>query len=349
MLCRVAESIYWMSRYVERAENVARFVDVNWNLALDLPGGDQDQQWLPLVTTTGDHELFYELYDTPSPDNVIHFLTFNRGNANSILSCIFAARENARSIREIISPEMWRQLNEFYLIVRDAEASEQWRQTPMEFFDAVRKAALLFAGITDATMTHGEGWHFGRMGRLLERADKTSRILDVKYFIILPSVDYVGSPFDSIQWAALLRSASAFEMYRQCYGAILPHRVVEFLIFDRRFPRAVHYCLCRADESLHAISGTPEGSYHNDAERQLGALRSELAFTTVDEASKRGLHEFIDDFQTKLNTCGNAVYEAFLAGDIHHVKRRTERAGASAGGAPRNMMQMQASGLVANG
>src|SRR5215212_6718491 len=214
MLSRVADSIYWMSRYVERAENVARFVEVNLQLMLDSTCG-QDQQWAPLVATTGDEAAFRKRYKEATQDNVIQFLAFDPENPNSILSCLRAARENARTVREIISSEMWLQLNKFYLMVNDAAATGQGRNSPHEFFSEVKLASQLFTGITDGTMSHGEAWHFSRLARKLERADKTSRILDVKYFILLRSVADVGTPLDDTQWAAVLRSASAFEMYRK--------------------------------------------------------------------------------------------------------------------------------------
>ena len=162
-------------------------------------------------------------------------------------------------------------------------------------------------------MTHGEAWHFCQLGRMLERADKTSRILDVKYFILLPKLADVGTPFDDIQWLALLRSASALEMYRQRHGRILPVNVVKFLVLDREFPRAVLHCLTRANESLHAISGTYTGSFCNPAEQRLGQLRAELAYTQAEEVIASGLHEFVDDLQRRLNLVGDAIHECFFA------------------------------------
>ena len=212
MLARVADSIYWMSRYVERAENVARFIEVNLNLMLDLPAGSA-QQWQPLVATTGDAEEFAKRYDTATQQNVIQFLTFDEENVNSIRSCLRVARENARSVREIISSEMWEHLNEFYLRVNSAEAGS--RTDPQDLLRSIKRSGHLFTGVTDATMTHNESWHFCQLGCMLERADKTSRILDVKYFLLLPTAADVGTTSDDIQWAAVLRSASAFEMYRK--------------------------------------------------------------------------------------------------------------------------------------
>ena len=276
MLSRVADSIYWMSRYIERAENVARFIDVNVNLMLDLPMGST-QQWQPLVDITGDTEEFQKRYSAATQQNVVHFLTFDTDNVNSIWSCLRAARENARSVREIISSEMWQQLNEFYLLVNSAAAAGSLGDSH-ELFTEVKMSSHLFAGVTDSTMTHNEAWHFSRLGRQLERADKTTRILDVKYFLLLPTVADVGTTFDDIQWAAVLRSTSAFEMYRKRHGRISPERIVEFLLADDMFPRAVQCCLMMARESVHAISGTPMGLFRNPVERLLGELCSELAY-----------------------------------------------------------------------
>ena len=313
MLSRVAESIYWMSRYVERAENVARFVDVNLNLMLDAPSG-ADQQWWPLVNTTGDHDDFEKRHGKATQQNVIHFLTFDRDNPNSVVSCLRASRENARSVREIISSEMWLHLNKFYLMVNHAEATGKGMESPAEFFDEVKNACHLFNGVTAATMTHGEAWHFGPMlGRMLERADKTSRILDVKYFILLRSVADVGTPLDDIQWAAVLRSASAFEMYRKRHGRISPKGIVQFLLLDSEFPRSIRFCLDAARTSLHAISGTPLGSFRHSAEKLLGQLCSDLAYANVDEIVNAGLHEYLDDLQSRMNAVAGGIFETFFA------------------------------------
>ncbi len=320
MLSRVADSIYWMSRYVERAENVARFVDVNLNLMLDSPSG-ADQQWQPLVNITGDHETFDKHYEKAATQhNVIQFLTFDRENPNSIISCLRAARENARSVREIISSEMWLQLNTFYLMVNSAASSGKGFHSPNEFFSEVKLASHLFSGITEATMTHGEGWHFGRLGRLLERADKTSRILDVKYFILLPKLADVGTPIDEVQWVAVLRSASAFEMYRKRHGRIAPKAIAEFLLLDADFPRAIRYCLNAARDSLHAISGTPIGTYRKPVEKLLGQICSDLAYANMDDIMTQGLHEYLDALQTKMNSASTGIYERFLAKRMPETK-----------------------------
>lgn len=310
MLSRVADSIYWLNRYVERAENIARFIDVNVNLLLDAPA-IMTQQWEPVVMTTGDLALFKARYGEATAENVIHFLTFDRDYSNSIISCLQAARENARSVREIISSEMWEQVNTFYLMVKDAAQSESF-QLP-NFFADVKLASHLFAGVTNATMSHNEAWHFGRLGRLLERADKTARILDVKYFILLPAVNLVGTALDEIQWIALLKSASGYEMYRKRQRRISPTGIAKFLILDRQFPRSIQFCLLEAEQSLQHITGSSPGTWNNAAERTLGRLRAELDFITIEEIIQSGLHEFLDHIQTQLNYVGDTVFETFFA------------------------------------
>lgn len=314
MLSRVADSIFWMSRYIERAENVARFIDVNLNLALDL-GPEMDHQWDPLIFTTGDQELFYSRFGQATQENVIQFLAFDDKNPNSIISCLRSARENARTVREMISSQMWEELNKFFLMVRNAKSDKQVLESPFEFFTQIKLAGYLLEGVTFGTMSHGEAWNFGRMGRLLERADKTSRILDVKYYLLLPSAADVGTPVDMNQWAALLKSASALEMYRKKYGRLSPKNVVEFLILDRDFPRAMHFCLLRAEQSLLAITGGTSGTFRTKAEQRIGRVRSELDYLHIDEIIENGLHEFIDNFQQEINDAGEAISETFFANE----------------------------------
>lgn len=312
MLSRVANSIYWMTRYLERTENVARFIEVNINMMLDLKI-EENEQWKPLVVTTGDDELFFSKYEKATKENVIDFLTFDRSNPNSIISSLKSARENARSIREIISSEMWEQINKFYNKVKDAEKNGIPPDFINEFYSMIKNENHLFIGITDSTMHHDEGWHFGKLGRHLERADKTSRILDVKYFILLDKPEDVGTPIDNIQWAALLTSASALEMYRKKFRQISPDRIAEFLILDRNFPRAVRYCIINAEQALQSITGSFSGTFQNEAERKMGILRAQLDYADIDEIISSGLHEYlVDNFQLELNEVGIAINDTFF-------------------------------------
>ena len=311
MLSRVANSIYWMCRYIERAENVARFISVNLNLLLDLPS-EKGKHWEPLVATTGDHEIFGRNYNDYTKEEVIHFLTFDRDYYNSIASCLAAARENGRSIREIISSEMWEHLNTFYLELTDPTSRDFAFDDPHRFFKIIQMRSHLFTGLLDSTMSHGEAWNFARIGMMLERADKTSRILDVKYFMLLPEVEMVNTPVDNIQWMAVLKSASAFEMFRKQHHTLSPRKVADFLIFDINFPRSIRHCLAKAQVSLHRITGSSTGSAHNAAEKRLGRLVADLEYTDIDEVIEIGMHQYLDELQVRLNQVDTAIGTTFF-------------------------------------
>ena len=311
MLSRTAESVYWMSRYLERAANVARVVGVNLNLEIDL-SGLAEEQWFPMVQVGGDEAAFAERYGAPTRSNVLEFLTIDRTNPNSIASCVAAARENARTVREIISSEVWQEINEFYLDVTAPEARRFALHDAVRFFGSVTRASHVVTGTKSETMEHGEAWNFSRLGRFIERADQTSRILDVKYFLLLPSAGDVGKPVDDLQWSALLRSASGFEAYRRTWGLVSSESVVAFLLLDRAFPRSVGYCVTQAEVSLHAVTGTPMRRFSNRAEQLLGRLASELDYTDPGEVITGGLHEFIDVLQDRFNRIGDAVTATFF-------------------------------------
>ena len=311
MLSRVANSIYWMCRYIERAENVARFISVNLNLLLDMPS-EKGKHWEPLVMITGDQAQFEKKNSDYNRDAVIRFLTFERDYANSIQSCLAAARENGRSIREIISSEMWEHLNNFYLELADAKSLTMALEDPHRFFKIIQMRSHLFTGLMDSTMSHGEAWNFARIGMMMERADKTSRILDVKYFMLLPQADLVNTPIDNIQWTAVLKSASAFEMYRKKHHHITPRKVAGFLIFDSQFPRSIRHCIAKAQICLHRINGSPTGSAGNVAEKMLGRLKADIEYTDIDEVVDHGLHEYLDRLQTRLNQVDGAIGTTFF-------------------------------------
>ncbi len=314
MLSRVADAMYWMHRYIERAENYARFVDVNFNLSLEMPP-DQTEQWKPLVVTTGDWELFSKGYKKADKNSVIHFLGFDEKNPSSIYSCLVQARENARSIRPEITREVWEQVNFLYYFVKNGMEKKLWKiEDPRSFFTEIKKGCLLLYGLFDATIARTDGWHFGNVGKLLERADKTSRILDVKYHILLPGPEEVDTPVDLIQWAALLKSASAFDMYRKKYGKLNVSHITEFLILDQDFPRAMLRCLLIAEKSLHIVSGST-GSGMSATAKKLGLLRSQLEYTDIQQIISFGMHEYLDDFQIKMNDISKSIFEDFFSID----------------------------------
>ena len=327
LLSRAADAVYWMARYIERAENVARFIDVNLHLQLDLPL-EPAHQWQPLIDTSGDAAVFRERYGHAEKRTVIKFLVLDGDNLNSVISCLRAARENARSIREIISSEMWEQVNSLYLKIQ-SQMSLAESERLAELLRGIRLGCHMFEGITDATMSYNEAWHFLRLGRQLERADKTSRILDVKYFMLLPAANAIGTPYDDIHWSAVLKSVSGFEMYRKKYGRIVPRNIVEFLILDREFPRTIRHCLREADESLHTITGTPMGSCECPSECSLAPLRAELDYISVNKIVKDGLHEYLDALQARMNVLDDNLARDFFAGESDSQTSVEEKAAAS--------------------
>ena len=262
--------------------------------------------------------LFNAAYQTnPSRENVIRFLLFDRDNPNSIISCVGHARENARAIRQVIPSVVWEELNKFYLLAKQAASEFESRREQdldeiQDFCAQVRVSSFLLSGALDATMCKGEAWHFARLGRMLERADKTSRIVDVQYFILLPDAVDVGTPVDIVRWTALLQSSNALEMYRRQHGSITPKSVAEFLILDRYFSRSMHHCVLTAQESLLAISNSPPGSFQNNAERKIGKLNASMDYACIDEIVAAGMHEYLDDFQTQLNDIGDSITEVFF-------------------------------------
>jgi uncharacterized alpha-E superfamily protein len=290
-----------MFRYLERAQNTARFLNADFSQYLE----DRDNQgnlWVSLLAVTGDLALYRERYATTARESVIRFLTIDETYVNSILTCIVQARENARSIREIISSEMWEEVNSLYLLAQQYAAAPE--SDPYPFCKSVIDSCYLVVGLFYSTMNRGEAWHFGRLGMLLERGDKTSRILDVKYFILLPDPTWVGSSYDNTQWAALLKAVSGLEMYRKTYRRISPADVADFLIFNPTFPRSIHHCIHYAGDSLRALSGSGES---------LDRLRADLEGGDVASVLAQGLHGYLDDLQTRMNRVDQEIFQMFFA------------------------------------
>ncbi len=313
MLSRVADSLYWINRYVERAENISRFVEVSEAMALDCPPGSAEP-WLPLIDASGDRELFDELFPAGGPEQVVEFLVRAEANPYSVVNCIAIARENARQIRDVITTEMWEQLNDTYWTLLDSEGF--WKQQPQEQLRDIRRACQLFYGITDATLSRDLSWHFSRLGRLLERADKSTRILDVKYFLLLPTPDEVGGVLDELQWISLLRSAGAYQMFRQSQQqAIEPKAVAAFLLLDPIFPRSVRYCLERINETLRIVRGQAVPGAPDELECLSGLTLARWSYTSIDELIAGGLHESIDDLQSDLNRLHDLVEQRYFIAD----------------------------------
>ena len=317
MLSRVGESTYWMGRYIERAENNARLLDVNVQMLLDFEsrGVETERQfWGPILSTLEDTELFDELHGEFTASALLGYVTFEPRNPNSISSCINYARENARAVRDQISSEMWEQINALWLYFRDTSAGRDFRATSHEFFDKVTYASQLIQGVTDATMTHSEAWRFVQAGKFIERADSTTRILDLKYHILLPSGEQVGGNVDISQWMSVLRSCSGMEAYLKIrQGDVTPWGVASFLVCHAEFPRSIRFCVDRLDEVLHLISATEEGRFRNEPERLSGLLRSQLDYATIDSVFRHGLHEYLDRVQEQLIRLDLAFHDTYCA------------------------------------
>jgi uncharacterized alpha-E superfamily protein len=314
MLSRVANSVYWMFRYLERAENIARFINADFNQYLE-DHRRQGNLWGSLLAVTGDTAAFEERYQGFNKDNVIHFLTVDEAYSNSIYQSVQQSRENARSIREIISIEMWEEINGLFHMVKDYKNS-RGLQDPYKFCKTVLQSSYLILGLFYSTMNRSDAWHFARMGMLLERADKTSRILDVKYFILLPEPSLVGSVYDQTQWSALLKAVSGLEMYRKEYRRITPKNVAEFLIFDRLFPRSMYHCMHYAVNSLNHVSGYIPHKPINEAQRSLFRLQNLLETGEIEPILDRGLHEYLDDLQEQMNVVDGKIYQVFFGNKI---------------------------------
>lgn len=315
MLSRVADSLYWLARYMERVENNARILDVNLQVTLDSDeaGAEAERHaWQPILRTLEDLTVFSSFHAVINADSVCSFVTFAKENPNSIWSSVAAARENARTVREYISSEMWERINSLYLWLKGADARDLAGTSGIDFYRQVVDMCHQFHGTTDQTLTHGEGWDFLQVGKYIERADNASRLLDLKYHILLPHGEEVGGTVDTVQWQAVLRSCSAFEAFRKIYrGQVTPWSVAEFIVLHDKFPRSIRFCVDAMDEALHRISGCDRVHFSTEAERLSGRLCSELNYTTIGEVFQTGLHEYLDGIQSRLIEIAGAMHRQY--------------------------------------
>ena len=313
MLSRVADALFWMSRYLERAEYVARLLDVGFHLELDLNGmtsGPYELHWTSLAAIL--QQVMVPNKAAPTPQAAIsHRLTFDLDNPTSIMACVTRARFNARSIRGTINPEMWKELNKLYWKLNDPEFSQLARESPHEFYQTVEAGSHLFQGVCDATLTHDEGWQFIQLGKFLERADKTLRILDNQYHVLTELVNPDDLPLSNLQWAGVLRSCRAYEAYQRLYvGRVEPEHIVEFLLLDPNFPRSVRFCLEAASRALTRIGGRAEQTL-SKAERILGRVLSDLTFGEVAQLLKEDLHAFLASVLDRCSQVSLAVQDQY--------------------------------------
>ena len=298
LLARSAESVFWLARYIERAENLARILDVNATFARDRRGG---QDWLPVLHLNADTDRFKAAHGTPTPASVLRFYITDRDNPTSIVSAVASARENARALRPLISTEMWAQLNVFHKWLGELDDAALAPGGLGRLLSRVKEACQTHTGITDGTLHRDQASYFYRLGRFVERADQTTRLIDIKYHALLPSPADVGSPVDLVQWDVVLRSAAAHHAYlRVVPGGVTPAGVAGFLLLHPRFPRAVAYCVGEADRLLEVLRTRHALPGGEAAATNLRALRADLGATSVKAVIADGLHEFLDGVQRRL-------------------------------------------------
>lgn len=314
MLSRVADALFWMSRYLERAEHVARLLDVCFHLELDLHGvmaGPHELHWTALVAIL--QQIVPPGQKAGTLQHTISgWLTFSTDNPTSIMSCVTRSRYNARSIRGTISSEMWKELNKLFWQLSDDDFSRRARESPHEFFEAVACGSHLFQGVCDATLTHDEGWQFIQLGKYLERADKTLRILDIQYHLLHELIDPLDLPLLNLECAGVLRSCRAYDAYQRLYvGRVEPEQVVEFLLLNADFPRSVRFCLEAAAAALAQIEGSVPGRPVSEADRILGRVLNDLRFGEIEPILRGDLHGFLDDLQQRCAQVGRAVHQHY--------------------------------------
>ncbi len=311
MLSRTAHYLYWMARYVERMENTARILDVTYRMSL-VPKDARlaDQEWYAPLNITGTLYPFEGHYSQVVPAGVMHFMTLDPDNPASIVSCARAARESARAVRGSITSEMWEVINATWLEIQKMTDAALLSDRSLVFFEWVKERSHLFRGVTVGTMLRDEAFHFHRLGTFIERADNTARILDVKYHVLLPSLEDVGGAVDYYQWAAVLRSVSAFESYRKVYRSVVtPLRVAELLILRADMPRSLHACTREAYEILQHVSR----SKSTEVLRLAGQIQAGLQFGRIDTIFAGGVHEYLTDFLESIGALGAEINKAFFA------------------------------------
>jgi len=309
MLSRVADSLYWMSRYLERAEHTARLIDVDLQLRLDQSPEASSGRWLRLL----------EASQAPPPEDgkidaatLTHILTLDKSNPSSIISCVAAARENLRQVREQCSSEMWEQLNRLYLQANNTVSNEAWLLHSHVFFRAVQEGAHLFQGVTDSTMAHGEGWQYIRLGRFVERTDALARLIGAHFTRLPQSLDQAVESEEYLEWVGLLKSCAAFEAYCKTYTAELrPLRVAEFLLLNPSFPHSVRFSVDMVHAALTAIGELTERKAEQPV-RLAGRLRATLSFSQIEEIMASGANSYVQSVRWQCAQAHDAIHQIYF-------------------------------------
>ncbi len=309
MLSRTADHLFWMSRYIERAENLARLLDVTYQMSL-VPQSEEaaNQSWNAIIALNSLEEAFAAKYAAVNGENVLKFMVSDPDNFSSIHSCLRMARENAHAVRGTVTTEMWETLNSTWLEAREKTFEQIVNAGVGEYFEWVKMRSSLSRGTTLGTLLQDEAYNFIRLGTLLERADNTARILDVKYHVLRPQGEEEVAT-DFYEWGALLRSVSAFEVYRKVYrDVITPDRVAELLILNKDMPRSLHFCLNSVIKVLELIANRQSG----ETARLAGLLHAQLHYGRIADILEHGLHEWLTDFMDRIYLIGDGISKDFL-------------------------------------
>ncbi|MDZ4097177.1 MAG: alpha-E domain-containing protein [Methylophilaceae bacterium] len=310
MLSRTADHLYWMARYIERAENMARVLDVTYNMSL-VPNAAESESalWEPALQIAGNIEAFEARYDEYTAANVIHYLAMDEENPSSIFNALRSARENARAVRVALSAETWENINALWLEFGQYFGANLAESGLSAFCDWVKSRSHLFRGVSFGTMLRDDAFRFVRLGTFIERADNTARLLDVKYHLLLPDEEEIGGAVDYYEWSAVLRSVSAFQAYQKVFSdTIEPWRVAELLVLRDDMPRSLHACFDEITPILEQLSGRR----NSECRRIAGELHARLHYGRMDEIFQEGLHEFLEDFVTCNNNLGVEIQRSFL-------------------------------------
>jgi uncharacterized alpha-E superfamily protein len=340
LLSRYAESTFWMARYVERAENLARILDVNETFSRDAQG---NQNWLSIVQLYSDEAAFLHRYPHAAAESVLRFYVSDPDNPTSIVSSIRSARENARTLRPLISTEMWTQLNKFQNRLAELREAELAPGRLTGLFAEIKEACQAHTGVTEGTFYRDQAWYFYQLGRYIERADQTTRLLDMKYHLLLPNAaEDVGSAVDVSQWNALLRSAAGYHAYRRQHPrGVTPGRVAGFLLLNRQFPRSAYLCVREIGALLNDLRSRYGLRGGDDAAEELDRLGAVLGTLTITDILAQGLHEFLDLLQQQLIAVTRELSIAFFG-----QQRRGSQSQSQGQSQSQSQSQGQSQGLV---
>jgi uncharacterized alpha-E superfamily protein len=309
MLSRTADHLFWLARYIERAENIARLLDITWQTSLAPQSTESaSRNWQAALLCNDQLPTYLKTYSEVTAENVLAYMVFDAHNPSSIYSCLKAARENAHAVRGTLTSEMWETINSTWLEMLSHSKRKLQDEEFSAFFEWVKTRSSLSRGVTFGTMLHDDAFCFIRLGTYLERADNTARLLDVKYYLIAEG-EPIGIAADYYQWGALLRSVSAFEVYRRVYrDSVLPSKVAELLIINSELPRSLTTCMTEVASMLHKLAN--QNSI--ETQRLAGKLSSELRYVTIEEILEEGLHPYLENFQNQIYDLGMRISHDFL-------------------------------------